>query len=440
MMNLSTIPAYIINLPARNDRRAHTLATFAGRDEFAINIVKACTDPVGAVGLWKTIRHILQNLVQEEDEFILLCEDDHQFTQYYSKEYLWQCMEAAHHLEAEILLGGISWLTAAFRVTDHIFWVEKFSGLQFTILFKRFFEKILRADFVAGDAADHTMAGLAQNKFFIYPFLSTQKEFGYSDVTLMNNATQRVDELFATSAHNVRTLITVEEFFKAHPPTPTEMAAVFSIPAYIIGHNGDSADTEPIRKQFEDKPEFDIVFIEKPAHPAGNNTWWKIIQEIVWLSINNDDDLIVICDDTHVFTQQYTATFLLKNIIEAHEQYADLLVGGTAHFGFALPVGQNRFWCDECHAGPFIVLYKKFFSAIVNSQCKEDLSPGMRLSQLAENRMMLYPFISKQQPAALADGNGSFPEAVDPFSRSENRLKEMQQARAGLIVPAAILE
>jgi hypothetical protein len=55
------------------------------------------------------------------------------------------------------------------------------------ILFKQFYNAILETEFGEYDAADYKIAALTNNIFFIYPFISVQKEFGYSDATTKNN-------------------------------------------------------------------------------------------------------------------------------------------------------------------------------------------------------------------------------------------------------------
>ena len=45
---------------------------------------------------------------------------------------------------------------------------------------------MLNYSFKGIDTADEVISQLANNKMVIYPFISEQKDFGYSDVTLSN--------------------------------------------------------------------------------------------------------------------------------------------------------------------------------------------------------------------------------------------------------------
>lgn len=85
-MKLVCHSAFIANLKSRVDRRRHIIDQFADRKEFEIQIIEPVKHEVGAVSLWETIRHIIKNLTKPEDEYIIFCEDDHEFTTEYSKE------------------------------------------------------------------------------------------------------------------------------------------------------------------------------------------------------------------------------------------------------------------------------------------------------------------------------------------------------------------
>ena len=49
----------------------------------------------------------------------------------------------------------------------------------------------------------------------MYPFISVQKEFGYSDVTPKNGEQGFVDKCFSETSERLRLLQDVETFYKA---------------------------------------------------------------------------------------------------------------------------------------------------------------------------------------------------------------------------------
>jgi len=207
------IKTYIINLEKRTSRRVHSINQFSKKNQFKINFIKAIENKNGALGLWQTIVQIIENVSIKEDDYILICEDDHRFTKNYNPQKLSNLIKEAQEKQADILLGGISWFKDALQVSENLFWIDSFTGLQFTIIFKQFFKKILESSFTANDVADLKISSLTENKFVIAPFVSVQKEFGYSDVTLKNNGTARVERLFKGVNSKLEELVKVANFY-----------------------------------------------------------------------------------------------------------------------------------------------------------------------------------------------------------------------------------
>lgn len=54
-------------------------------------------------------------------------------------------------------------------------------------MFKPLFQRILDYDFNETDTADGVLSVIATSKMTMYPFISIQKDFGYSDVTKAND-------------------------------------------------------------------------------------------------------------------------------------------------------------------------------------------------------------------------------------------------------------
>lgn len=210
---MNSISTYAINLEKRTERKIHLLRQFKNKKEFDVKLVKAIETENGALGLWQTIIHIIKDLVQQDVDYILICEDDHQFTEHYSKDFLFDKITIAKEKKTDILIGGVSWFGNVLQIQDNLFWVDQFTGTQFIILFKDFYQKILNADFQNGDTADRVICALTENKLLIYPFISTQKEFGYSDATTKNNTDGYVTEIFDKSVAVMDNLVKVKKFY-----------------------------------------------------------------------------------------------------------------------------------------------------------------------------------------------------------------------------------
>jgi GR25 family glycosyltransferase involved in LPS biosynthesis len=420
------IPTYIINLKTRTERRENVLKEFENRHEFNVQIVEAIEHEIGAIGLRETMKYILRDLVKEEDEYVLICEDDHQFTADYTKEILFDSIDRAQKNEADVLCGGVSWVNNIIDLGHGMFWVEKFSGLQFTIIFKNFFKKLLDADFLAADALDLRISELSANKFFIFPFISIQKDYGYSDVT-ENNVNGRVAELFVKSKETVNVARKIasyyqdnkNEYLAPHADAFNDIA----IPTYIINLPERTERRVHIQKQFEGKDEFEVTIVEACKHETGALGLWLSIREVVRMAIQNDDDVIIICEDDHEFTEHYTREYLLRNVIEANEQGINMLLGGVIDMRTAQPIAANRFWISSFWSTQFIVLYKDMFRLVLDEPFDEKVSADGKLSELVVNKAVLYPFVSVQREFGYSDVS----PAYDPFRMNRTNDQKFQE-------------
>lgn len=181
------IPTYVINLKDRIDRRNNMMEQFQDKSEFDLNFIEAETHSLGTVGLWKSIVKVIHVAIENNDDVILLCEDDHTFTSAYNKEYLFANLVEASKIGAELLAGGIGGFGVAVPVASNLYWMDWFWCNQFVIIFRPLFERILAYSFTDTDTADGVLSVLTYKKMTMYPFISIQKDFGYSDVTLLNN-------------------------------------------------------------------------------------------------------------------------------------------------------------------------------------------------------------------------------------------------------------
>lgn len=181
------IPTYVINLKERTERLEHIRQQFANKPEFDVHIVEACEHSIGAVGLWNSIVKVINMAIENEDDVIIVCEDDHTFTKHYNRDYLIANILEAAAQGAELLSGGIGGFSNAVPITKNRYWIDSFWCTQFIVLYRPFFQKILEVPFGDTDTADGIMSELTSNKMVLYPFISIQNDFGYSDVTRSND-------------------------------------------------------------------------------------------------------------------------------------------------------------------------------------------------------------------------------------------------------------
>lgn len=201
------------NLVERADRRAHVLNEFKARDEFKLVVVTAIRDIAPSVGIWATIKSIVSQDIVQTLPFFIFCEDDHTFTPNYELNHLKNAIVEAVKFNADIILGGVSSVRRPLQVSESLFLVESFTGLQFVVVFRKFYSLISKSEIIPGIATDHYLSLLSRRKFVIVPFISKQKEFGYSDVTANNNEKGFVDRLFVTTENKLQMLMFIHKFY-----------------------------------------------------------------------------------------------------------------------------------------------------------------------------------------------------------------------------------
>ncbi|MGH2644694.1 MAG: hypothetical protein ACRDE2_12145, partial [Chitinophagaceae bacterium] len=348
------------------------------------------------------------------------------------------CIEEARTKNADILSGGISGFTAAIQVSEHLYWVEKFSGLQFTVIFRKFFQAILNTDFGPTDAADYKLCSLTDNKFFIYPFISIQKDFGYSDATPKNNKAGIVKELFKRSEDKIEILKNISQFYQKERFTKCQNTNIISsegitIPTYVINLPERTERRSHILQQFEGKDEFTVEIIEACRHKIGAVGLWLSIKKVIETAQKNDDNVIILCEDDHKFTQSYNRDLLLSNIVRSGGMGCNILSGGIGGFNMALPITEKLFWIDSFWCTQFIVIFKKFFQVILNEPFKETDTADGKFSEMTSQKMVLYPFVSVQKDFGYSDVTIKNQKTrgliTQYFEDADKRLLKLQKTR-----------
>lgn len=211
---MKKLKVFVINLTRRQDRKVHILSEFSRYPGFDLTIVPAIEHDIGSWGLWQTIKGIITNAKQLEEDYIILCEDDHVFTEDFNVSTLVDQIDRLECEKADILLGGASWFETVYPVAEDLFWIKKFNGLQFTVIFRNFYESLLTLELSQGQNADIMMSILTDRAFVCYPYISKQKEFGYSDVTSRNAEEGYVESIFSYRMEKLRQLNKVAKYYK----------------------------------------------------------------------------------------------------------------------------------------------------------------------------------------------------------------------------------
>lgn len=396
-MNFSKpLPTYVINLEHRTDRKEHILAEFKNKFEFNLKIVSAIRNSFGALGYWDTLTKIIKDNQDGIDECILVCQDDHTFTHSYSPTELFLNIEKANSLEADLLIGGVSWFQTTFSVDSNLMWVGDFHGGQFLIVFRRFFQRILSTNLNGFDAADYRLSCLTEQKFVIHPFISIQKEFGYSDITSKNNNWGIVPRLFKDSADAMAYILAGEKGYRLNSTEKTpflspERCLEITIPTYIM--SDDTDDIQGISKEFEGRGEFELSMVS--IDNINEKLPEQKIAEIVAKAIENEDDIIIICGIDHRFTKEYNKLTFINSIVEANWRGADILAGGiSGAFDHILPLSEKLLWANSILPSSFLVIFSRFYKHLLEIQLASIVNLFQKTCLFSGNKMVTIPYIS----------------------------------------------
>lgn len=402
------IKVYVVNLPQRTERRESIETQFVDKPEFEVHIVPAIERRNGAHGLWQTFYGIVEREAAVDSDFFIFCEDDHIFTENYSFELLSKGISKAQSLEADLLSGGMSVLQTPVETSPGLFWVSWFNGMQFTVIFRQCYRKILAAKTTEGYAVDIQLSYLANRKYVIFPYISTQCEFGYSDATDINEEEGRVTRFFNKTQRLLSTLQKVKRHYGTINPVlvesimQTDVSHAF-IPTYVINLPKRTDRLDHIRKEFNERSEYDLHILEASSHDIGAIGLWQSICRIIAEAKESDEDFVLICEDDHFFTDTYNRERFLRQIMLAGAMGAHMLSGGVGDFSNLVPIHGGIGWIDRFWCTQFIVIYKNAFDLILNAPFSLRDVADEKLSAILTAKMVTIPFISEQTDFGYSD-------------------------------------
>ena len=152
----------------------------------------------------------------------------------------------------------------------------------------------------------------------------------------------------------------------------------FYLTTYITGNLSNS---------FEDRPEFELHSI------AETQPLWNSLCEIITNSISTEDDVIVFCLGKHQFTGEYDNKSFITDIINSASLGSQLLIGGCASFGNAVPITKRLYWVDGVEGLYFFVVFRSAYEYILKAVPKEDEDVGCVLSRTLSNKILIVPQI-----------------------------------------------
>lgn len=431
---IDKIKTFIIDSSKEGFRQVE--GEFLNRNEFDVTLFNSVRETNGA-SLLQIVKDILNHHLEDTDDLFIVCDTHHRFTKQYNIDFFFACIAKANSLSADIVTGGVGFFTNILQVTENLVWIDRFHDLQFMVIFKRFFTTLKHLE--VDPVNKFEFLTKTECKFLISPFIS------FSEGTVRGNSNGKeeveigTEELFSDRLYAINRLSKIASIYKQLPPIDThyidnQLAIPISIPTFVINLPERTDRKTHIEQQFRDKEEFDLRFIEACKHKIGAVGLWNSICKIIRIAKQEDHDVIIICEDDHQFTPVYSRDFLIKNILEASEQGADYIVGGTVVFRHVVPITKNRFWVDTCASTQFIIIYKHFYDKIIDAEFSNDDVADLFISELTTNVMLLCPFISVQRDFGYSDVTlaHSKPEVSisQMFQRSDDTIRRIQRAYA----------
>lgn len=217
MCNFESIkfPTYIIN--------ADTSSSFIGdfhnelkkRHEFDIHLIDVdFSNPDTNRIFWTYVTESINIAKRNNEKYATICQPSAYFTNEYSYSFLLQKIKDAQHLNAEILIGGLSDFRQAIPMGYQLYWIAWFKTAPLLIIYESLYDKILSYKFQVNDTIDNILSLLAKYKMIIYPFICMQR-LKHSDRQSTEISDEHIaDEIFQIASERFKHINFLYEFSK----------------------------------------------------------------------------------------------------------------------------------------------------------------------------------------------------------------------------------
>jgi len=166
------INTYILTPSGDGEVKKNISNQFTGKDEFDLHFIDVDSDDSM---IWKGIREVCKDAMLTNESLIIICRDDHIFTESYNKEILYEGIIDAAKKGAKILLGGIGAFGQAIPLSTKQFWIDSFEGTSFIVLFRSILDELLIEPFHNENTVDESLSRLTSHKMVILPFVSSKR-------------------------------------------------------------------------------------------------------------------------------------------------------------------------------------------------------------------------------------------------------------------------
>ncbi|MEX2566789.1 MAG: hypothetical protein WD431_12660, partial [Cyclobacteriaceae bacterium] len=137
--------------------------------------------------------------------------------------------------------------------------------------------------------------------------------------------------------------------------------------------------------------------------------YWMTLQKIVQQATDDGDDVIIVCDEDHLFTKSYSRECLIRHIVQGHQLDTRILCGGIDDFDTAIPLTQDKFWVRAFKSCSFIVLYQSVFDRILKEPLSNDSTIESLYREITSNKLVMFPFITKREVSIKFNSKRLYP-------------------------------
>lgn len=141
------------------------------------------------------------------------------------------------------------------------------------------------------------------------------------------------------------------------------------------------------KEDFSRKKEFHISWIQS-ASPLPNINR-RNLNSILTRSIQDEDDVIIICFDNYRLKTNYSKYSLFKYILMAQFYQADILFCNGIKIDYMCKIQDELYWVNNIKESDFIVLYRKFFDKILDIDFLPSKSFSEIISTLSHDKLMI---------------------------------------------------
>lgn len=113
--------------------------------------------------------------------------------------------------------------------------------------------------------------------------------------------------------------------------------------------------------------------------------------------------MIVVCEDDHEFTGSYRKDVLIRNMVGAYRQGAELLNCGVGGFGNVVPLSPVRGWVDWFWCTQFVVVFSSMFPKILSYNFRDNDTADGILSRLSCHSQVMCSPLSRQKCFGYSD-------------------------------------